>query len=79
MNINIGEIVVLGGDRYVVTSVGKGVYKAVGADNPKLKCTFTNAALGASHPVNIPQRRANVEDENSKRRAAMVKMYSYWD
>ena len=79
MHLNIDEVVVLGGDRYVVTFVGRGVYKAVGADNPKLKCTFTNAALGASHPVNVPKPRANVEDANSKRRAAMVKMYSYWD
>jgi hypothetical protein len=58
--------------------VGKGVYKAVGADNPKLKCTFTNAALGASHPVNVPKPRAVGDDLNSKRRASMVKMLDYW-
>ena len=79
MRLNVGETVVLGGDRYVVTVVGKETYQAVGADNPQLKCTFTNAALGVSHPVNSPKPRKGVEDANSRRRASMVKMFGYWE
>ena len=78
MRLNIDEVVVLGGDRYVVTVVGKNVYQAVGVDNPKIRCTFTNAALGASHPVNAAPRRPVGDDPSSKRRASMVKMLDYW-
>jgi len=78
VRLNIDEVVVLGGDRYVVTVVGKNAYQAVGVDNPKIRCTFTNAALGASHPVNVPKSRAVEGDLNYKRRAALVKMLDYW-
>jgi hypothetical protein len=80
MSIQIDDVIVLHGDRYVVTSVGRNVYHAVGLDNPKIKCKFTREAVGITH-ISTKQEPPVHEEEDKHRNKVLnrIKLRDYWE